>query len=340
MIIIVLNTGTIAHFYVPFLSKLESDKVKKLCNASENNERLFWSLIKGQRSLSQMSAFLVNGKLITDKNIIREMWADHFEALGTPSNCVAFNNVFFSRASERVKSIYHTCIDDPSGVLCESLQYKKVAAICSKLKPGISGVMIDYEHIRFAGPALWDTLFQLYDNYFETSSASKSLKTGIILPLFKVEAAKANNKDNYRGITLFPTLCKIYEMILLNRLEKFAKQKGFFSNLQFGFEEGVGCIEASFTILETINHMLERGSKVFGCFLDVRKAFDTVWIDGLLYKLFTELGIEGKMWLAIKDLYTDVKARVLLSGTLSKIFDIPRGRDRDEFWLLLCTKCT
>ena len=96
-------------------------------------------------------------------------------------------------------------------------------------------------------------------------------------------------------MTLFPTLCKIYEMILLNRLEKFAKQEGFFSNLQFSFEEGVGCIEASFTILETINHMLELGSKVFGCFLDVREAFDTVWIDGLLHKLFTELGIEGKM---------------------------------------------
>ena len=55
-------------------------------------------------------------------------------------------------------------------------------------------------------------------------------------------------------------------MILLNRLKKFAKQQGFFFNLQFGFEEGIGCIEASFTILKTINHMLEDGSKVFGCF--------------------------------------------------------------------------
>ena len=168
-----------------FLSKLESDKVKKLCNASENSERLFCSLIKDQRSSSQMSAFLVNGKLITDKNKIREMWADHFEALGTPSDCVAFNNVFFSRVSDRVKSIHQTCIDDPSGVLCEPLQYEEVAAICSKLKPCVSGVMIDYEHIRFAGPALWDSLFQLYDNYFETSLTSKSLKIGIILPLFK-----------------------------------------------------------------------------------------------------------------------------------------------------------
>ena len=99
--------------------------------------------------------------------------------------------------------------------------------------------------------------------------------------LFKGKGVKANDKNNYRGVTLFPTLCKIYEMILINRLEKFVVDKGYSSQFQFGFSERVGCNEASFTILETINHMLERESKVFGCFLDVRKAFDTVWVDGL-----------------------------------------------------------
>ena len=136
----------------------------------------------------------------------------------------------------------------------------------------------------------------------------KSLKSVIILSLFKGKGAKANNKDNYRGITLFPTLCKIYEMILLNRLNNFAAHKDFFSEIQFGFLEGVGCTEALFTILETINHMLELGRKVFSCFLDVRKAFDTVWIDRILYKLFSELGIGGRMWKVMKDLYTNVKA--------------------------------
>ena len=68
--------------------------------------------------------------------------------------------------------------------------------------------------------------------------------------------------------------------------------------------------------------MLERGSKVYSCFLDVRKAFDTVWIDCLLYKLFTELGVGGRMWLAIKDLYTGVKAQVLYLGFLSRQFSV------------------
>ena len=115
-------------------------------------------------------------------------------------------------------------------------------------------------------------------------------------------------------------------MILLNRLDNFAAHKGFFSEMQFGFQEDVGCTEASFTILETINHMLERGSKVFSCFLDVRKAFDTVWIDGILYKLLSDLGIGYRMWKVIKDLYTNVKAQVLYAGSLSRKTDVSQGK--------------
>ena len=62
----------------------------------------------------------------------------------------------------------------------------------------------------------------------------ESLLTGVILPLFKGKGTKANNKDNYRGITLFPTL-----MVLLSRLEKHAVEEGLFSYIQFGFKEGV-----------------------------------------------------------------------------------------------------
>ena len=95
--------------------------------------------------------------------------------------------------------------------------------------------------------------------------------------------------------------------------------------MQLGFQEGVGCTGASYTVLETINHMLERGSKVFSCFLDVRKAFDTVWIDRILYKLFSELGIGGRMWKVMKDLYTNVKAQVLYAESLSRKVNVSPG---------------
>ena len=53
-------------------------------------------------------------------------------------------------------------------------------------------------------------LISIISSYFPNYSVSADLKTGIILPLFKGKSAKANNKDNYRGITMFPTLTKIY----------------------------------------------------------------------------------------------------------------------------------
>ena len=76
---------------------------------------LFWKLLKGQRSTSQMSAFLVENKLITDKNLIREMWADHFEALGTPQDNENFDSNFLTYVTASVADILKSCAEDPSG---------------------------------------------------------------------------------------------------------------------------------------------------------------------------------------------------------------------------------
>ena len=149
------------------------------------------------------------------------MWADHFEALGTPSVSPRYDNNFFTRIATSVKDILASCIENPSGVLNEPLQYDEVECVCSQLKPGVTGVSIDYKHIRFAGSNLWVLLHQLFQDFFEKFLVCDDLKVGVILPLFKGKGAKANNKDNNRGITLFPTLCKIFEVILLNKLEKY-----------------------------------------------------------------------------------------------------------------------
>ena len=135
------------------------------------------------------------------------------------------NSILYCRITNRVKEIFEIRVEDLSGVLNEPPVYEEVARVCSRLRPGILGVLIDYKHIRFAGLSLWQHLFHLYQAFFLNHSVSADLKTGNILPLFKGKSAKANNKDNYRGITMSPTLTNIYEMVLLDRLEKFAGNK-------------------------------------------------------------------------------------------------------------------
>ena len=70
------------------------------------------------------------------------------------------------------------------------------------------------------------------------------------------------------------------------------------------------------------------------------KAFDTVWIDRLLYKLYSELEVKGKMFSMIKALHTDVESFVYFNGVSSQAFPLYQGLCRDAFWHLLCIRCT
>ena len=95
---------------------------------------------------------------------------------------------------QTVKEFFEACLDDPEGILNEPLTYDEIANVCSKLKPGVCGVLLDYEHIRYAGPPLWNLLFILYQECFCQFSVPKNIKKGIILPLFRVRARKQIKK--------------------------------------------------------------------------------------------------------------------------------------------------
>ena len=96
---------------------------------------------------------------------------------------------------------------------CEPLRYEEVAIVCSKLKSGISGVQRDHH----CGNS--SVISDVFNKFF-------------FMRFFK-------DRCYFTPVTLFSALCKIYEMVLPNRLESYAKQKGLFSDMQFGFKERV-----------------------------------------------------------------------------------------------------
>ena len=94
--------------------------------AAETDVKKFWRLLRGQRSFFQMSAFLVNGRLITEENDTRDMWADHCEALGTPTVNLDFDNEFADSTSTHVQNIFQNCTSDSTGALNEPLTYEEL----------------------------------------------------------------------------------------------------------------------------------------------------------------------------------------------------------------------
>ena len=59
-----------------------------------------------------------------------------------------------------------------------------------------------------------------------------------------------------------------------------------FHRNQFGYKNKTSCKQAHYVVNEIINYYQQRGSKIYLISLDATKAFDRLWRDGLLYKLF------------------------------------------------------
>jgi len=86
----------------------------------------------------------------------------------------------------------------------------------------------------------------------------------------------------------------------------------------------VSSSHAAFSIQESARHYMERGDCLKAVMLDSAKAFDTVWHDGLLWKL-NDLGISEAIWRVLCHCYAGMKSCVLVNNTRWKCFHLHRG---------------
>ena len=103
-----------------------------------------------------------------------------------------------------------------------------------------------------------------------------------------------------RYIPLLSTLSKVYDKILLKRYENWFRAT--LSNLQGVAEKGGSSINTALLLHEAFAHT----ENTYVVLLDVKKAFDSVWIKGLMYKLIN-LGMDKRLWSVIYDSYNGFK---------------------------------
>src|SRR4051794_13693262 len=142
------------------------------------------------------------------------------------------------------------------------------------------------------------------------------------IPLFK--GGDRLSTDNYRGIYLLSVVGKLYASILNQRLVGWCEKMKKFGEEQAGFRPDRTTMDHVFVLSELVRSRKTRGLDTHLCFLDIRKAYDTVFREGL-WKRLLDVGVNGKTWRVIRNIYETVESTVILGEELTDWFSVELG---------------
>ena len=105
--------------------------------------------------------------------------------------------------------------------------------------------------------------------------------------------------NSYRPISLISSIMKLFERVIEQRLRSHLENIGFLNKHQSGFRRAKSTNDHLFRLSQSIIESFNRGEYVVAACLDVEKAFDNVWHNGVRYKIF-KLDLPSKMtcWLS------------------------------------------
>ena len=103
-----------------------------------------------------------------------------------------------------------------------------------------------------------------------------------------------------RPISLISSIMKLFERVIEQRLRSHLEHIGFINKHQSGFRKAKSTDDHLFRLSQSIMESFNRGEHIVAAFLDVEKAFDNVWHNGLRFKIF-QLDRPTKMtrWLSL-----------------------------------------
>ena len=143
---------------------------------------------------------------------------------------------------------------------------------------------------QLCGKVFVEPLRSLFLHFLEEGIYLDHWKKGNVVPIHKKESK--NLIKNYGTISLLSCLQKVLERTIFNRLFRYLLK----NECQSDFLLGDSCISQLLSITHKIYKSFDCNPSVDvrGIYLDISKAFEKVWHDGLIYKL-NSYGVENKL---------------------------------------------
>ena len=173
--------------------------------------------------------------------------------------------------------------------------------------------------IKYVKQEIIDGLVIIFNKSFREGCFPEVLKIAKVIPIYKGD--DATNPGNYRPISLLSVFDKLLEKLMYNRLDSFLHMHKIFYKYQFGFRKNHALTNALTEVIDYIYKSLDEGNYVFGIYIDLKKAFDTVQHDILLSKL-QHYGIRGSAFEWFRLYFAQRKQYIITNGIQSDISDL------------------
>ena len=188
----------------------------------------------------------------------------------------------------------------------------------------VSEDLVSNEMLKSLGPDLRQLILTLFNACLVAGVYPWT--NSITTPLHK--KGDKQDPDNYRAITVGSCLGKLFSSMLLRRLTKFRAEVCPDPPNQLGFRPGAQCNDHILTTKTLIEkYVTKKRGRLFACFVDYRKAFDTVCRQALLLKL-SNMGVSGNFFRCLKNMYTNSKTKIKLVQKLSEAIHVTIGTEQ------------
>jgi hypothetical protein len=127
-------------------------------------------------------------------------------------------------------------------------------------------------------------LVKLFNRCFHLAYFPAKWKNAKVIPILKPEKNPAD-ASSYRPISLLSSISKLFEKIILTRMMVHINENSIFADEQFGFRHGHSTTHQLLRVTNLIRANKFEGYSTGVALLDIEKAFDSVWHEGLIAKL-------------------------------------------------------
>lgn len=213
------------------------------------------------------------------------------------------------------------CVVPPENKVTPEQLRSAVKNLKNMKAPGFDGIFNLV--LKNLSNKVYKLLAIVFNKCLELSYFPKEWKLAKIIPILK-PGKDPTLPSSYRPISLLSSVSKLFEKIILTRLLNVVDEHQIIMMEQFGFRRGHSTSHQLLRLSNTIKSNKAVAKSTAMALLDVEKAFDNVWHDGLVYKL-NNLNVPVYLVKIVQNYLSQRQFKVSLNGSFSKEFNIPAG---------------